>query len=224
MKHKKENLFWNNQQNIKWFNDYPPSDYWVKILKTIKNKSTVKVLDLGCGAGRHTKLLKELGFDVYSCDKNFGMVNQTRNTMSINGWSKVKLERRITKQSVNKLSYKSDFFELIICHGVYHNAFNFKMLKKSISESSRVLKNGGELLFNIFTDEFLAEDLKVIDKKNFLYLTKEGLRMVLISPSMFLELASQNNLFPKSVKNLVFYQSNVSTGRRSVFRGVFLKR
>ena len=224
MKRQRENLFWNDKKNIKWFNDYPPSDYWVRFLRSIKRKSFKKALDLGCGAGRHTILLKKLGFDVFACDRYKGMVSQTQNNMKINGWTKNKSKERITKQSVNNLSYPDDFFDLVICHGVYHNSFNLKILEKSISESSRIIKNGGVLLFNIFTDEFLAKDLRVIDRRNFLYLTKEGLRMLLVSPSMFLELASKNNLFPTDPKSLVHYQSQISTGSRAVFRGILLKR
>lgn len=224
MKDKKENQFWNDPQNIKWFNDYPPSDYWVEFLSKIKNRSEQKALDLGCGAGRHTRLLQELGFDVYACDRHAGMVHQTQNNLKIAGWSESKLKKRVTKQSVDNLSYRSDFFDLVICHGVYHNAFDLKMFEKSISESSRVMKKGGQLLFNIFTDELRPKDLKILDKDSFLYLTKEGLRMMLVSPNKFLELASQNNLFPLNTKNLIRYRSDVSTGKRAVFRGVLIKR
>lgn len=224
MKDKKENQFWNDEKNIKWFNNYPPSNYWVKFLRKIKNRSSQKALDLGCGAGRHTRLLQKLGFDVYACDRHLGMVRQTQDNLKIAGWSKLKFKRRITKQSVDNLSYRTGFFDLIICHGIYHNAFNLRMFEKSISESSRILKKGGQLLFNVFTDELQPKDLKIIDKNNFLYLTKEGLRMILISPDKFLELTSQNGLFPINTKDLVHYQSNVSTGKRAVFRGVLFKK
>jgi len=224
MKYKKESLFWNDKQNIKWFNDYPASNYWVKFLKTIKNKSQKKVLDLGCGAGRHTKLLNELGFDVYACDQYIGMVKKTKEGMLSAKWFNKKLKERITKQSMNNLSYPSNFFDIVMCHGVYHNAFGLKIFKKSISESSRVLKKEGKLLFNIFTNELLSKDLKFINKKNSLYLTKENLRIVLISPDTFLELASQEKLTPVNKKDLVLYHSNVSTGARAVFRGILLKK
>jgi len=224
MKYKKESLFWNDKQNIKWFEDYPASDYWVKFLKTIKNKQTKKVLDLGCGAGRHTKLLNQFGFDVYACDRYIGMVGKTRKGMSSAQWPDKKLKERITRQSMSNLSYPSNFFDIVICHGVYHNAFSLKTFEKSVSESSRILKKDGKLLFNVFTNEFLSKDLKLINKTNFLYLTKENLRMVLISPEMFLGLASKEKLTPVNKEDLVRYQSNVSTGTRAVFRGILVKK
>lgn len=224
MKDKKENQFWNDPQNIKWFNDYPSSDYWVEFLNKIKNRSKQKALDLGCGAGRHTRLLRELGFDVYACDRHLGMVRKTQNNLKIYGWSDPKIQKRITQQSADNLSYGNDFFDLVICHGVYHNAFDLNMYRKSISESSRVMKKGGLLLFNIFTNELKPKDLKIIDKDNLLYLTKENLRMILVSPNKFLELASQNNLSPLDTKNIIRYRSDISTGRRAVFRGVLIKK
>lgn len=224
MKYKKESLFWNNKQNIKWFEDYPASDYWVKFLKTTKNKQEKKVLDLGCGAGRHTKLLNQLGFDVYSCDRYIGMVEKTKKGMLSTKWPDKKLKKRITRQSMSNLSYPSNFFDIVICHGVYHNAFSLKTFEKSISESSRILKKNGKLLFNVFTNEFLSKDLKLINKKNCLYLTKENLRMFLISPEMFIRFASQEKLTPVNEKDLVRYRSTVSTGTRAVFRGILLKK
>jgi SAM-dependent methyltransferase len=224
MMDKKENQFWNNRQNIKWFNNYPSSGYWIKFLRGIKNRSKQKVLDLGCGAGRHTRLLQELGFDVYACDRHSGMVYQTQENMGILGWSRQKTKKRIIKQSMDNLSYRNNFFDLVICHGVYHNAFNFKIFEKSISETSRILKKGGQLLFNIFTDELHPKDIKIIDKNKYLYLTKEGLRIVLISPDKFLGLALKNNLIPINAKNLIRYETNVSTGKRAVFRGILTKK
>lgn len=224
MKDKIEKQFWNDPRNVKWFNDYPPSDYWVEFLEKINDRKGKKSLDLGCGAGRHTRLLKKLGFDVYACDRHLGMVQQTQSNLKTMGWSESKLKKRITKQSIENLPYKNNFFDLIICHGVYHNAFDLKMLKKSIAESSRVLKKEGQLLFNIFTNELKPKDLRIIDKNNFLYLTKEGLKVILVSPDKFLELASQNGLLPLNKKQLIRYESIVSTGKRAVFRGVLVKR
>ena len=224
MKYKNESSFWNKEQNIKWFADYPPSDYWVRFLKKIKNRPDKRALDLGCGAGRHTKVLEDLGFDTYACDCHIGMVHKTQDIMRCAGWSEVKSNKQITKQSLEKLSYDSDLFDLIICHGVYHNAFNLEMLKKFISETSRILKKGGKILFNVFTNESLADDLRLVDEKNSLYLTKENMRMLLVSPELYLELFASNNLFPQNPKNLVRYSSQVSTGTRTVFRGMLVKK
>jgi len=32
---KNEEKFWNNPENIRWFNDQPASNYWVQFFKTI---------------------------------------------------------------------------------------------------------------------------------------------------------------------------------------------
>lgn len=224
MKDKEERKFWNDPENIKWFNDYPPSEYWREFLLLSSDRIGQKALDLGCGAGRHTKLLSDLGYDVYACDRHLGMVCQTRANLQEAGWTKARAEKKIVKQSMEKLSYPDNFFDLVICHGVYHNAFDLKMFKEALAESSRVLKKGGHLLFNLFTNELKPKELKILDRDNCLYATKEGLKMILISPNRFLKLASSYGLRPVDKKLLVRYRSKVTTGERAVFRGVFLKK
>ena len=142
--------FWNDEKNILWFKSQPFSQYWVDFFSKIKNKKNKTALDLGCGVGRNTEMLAKLGFNFYACDNYKKMIDETKKRLKRTGFNEKFLEYKITQQSMNNLSYPSDYFDFIISHGVYHNAFSVEEFKKALKESSRVLKIGGVICFNIF--------------------------------------------------------------------------
>lgn len=218
----KETLqFWNNRDVVKEFETHPLSSYWVEFFGSIKNPSTVKILDLGCGGGRNTGMLVKYGFDVYSCDVNEGMVNSTRKKMLGYGLNEPEVFERVSLQSMTHLNFADNFFDIVLSHGVYHNALDLDKFRVALRESSRVLKHDGLLCFNMFTSDHKGDDLTKLEGKPNLYLTKEKLPMVLVSKEEFINEARFCNLFPDS--DPIEYTSNISTGKRSVIRGILKK-
>jgi len=49
-------------ENGKFFEE--PHEYMEELLKIFRKRKVKKVLDLGCGSGRHLKFLAENGFEV----------------------------------------------------------------------------------------------------------------------------------------------------------------
>ena len=78
----------------------------------VKN-SNKKVLDLGCGAGRNTELLVELGYDVYACDCHEKMVDYTKIRLK-KYYSDEEIEKRIIKEDIINLAYEKKQFDYIL--------------------------------------------------------------------------------------------------------------
>jgi ubiquinone/menaquinone biosynthesis C-methylase UbiE len=215
---RKTSDFWNNKKVIKTFASQPESKYWLPFFNSQQSRSKKKVLDLGCGTGRNTKMLLGLNYDVYVCDLYKGMLESAKREYL--KYSPLKYsKKKVSLCSMDNLSYKSNFFDAILCHGVYHNATSVSEFKKALKESVRVLKNGGYLCFNVFSSGFIEKGLKKV--RDDLYLTKEELLMVLISKKIFLKETQKFGLVIHSP--IVEYISNVSTGKRSVMRGILKK-
>jgi ubiquinone/menaquinone biosynthesis C-methylase UbiE len=213
-----EEKFWNNARTIKWFDEQPVPDYWVTFFGN-KRKRMKKILDLGCGAGRNTQFLLELGYDVYACDLCNGMVEATRKRLRKIGLNKALGKKRVIKASMLNLPYKNSFFDAVLSNGVFHNVASLKEIELAIEETARVLKKDGCLCFNLFSSQYIDPSLKRISDR--VYLTKERLSMVLISRAEFICLCEKRGLVSKG--EIIEYEREVSTGKRSIMRGILRK-
>ena len=205
--------FWNDPDTIAWFRNEPAPNYWREFFQFLNKNKFSRVLDLGCGAGRNSEMLMKLGFDLYACDLEPVMVAETKRRLK-NG-------SQIIVASMLKLPYSDNFFDAVVSNGVYHNASGVNEIDQALSVSSRILRKGGYLCFNLFSSKYIAPELKLLPKRTNVYLTAEGLDMTLISSEKFLKFAKKHSL--KLSTELVEYEREVSTGKRSVMRGVLRK-
>lgn len=211
--------FWNKAENVAYFRD-KSADFRVKnrlekLLATKRDDSVpLNALDLGCGGGRHSELLVNLGFKTSVFDLNIEMLRCTQNRVGKSALQSVK------RGSIVKLPYKTASFDVVVTTGVLHQAKNFQDYQLAVSELSRILKPGGVVCLNIFTSLNLDETyIKLPDA--FSYRTKEGLDMSLLSKETFYELMKWYDL--ELEEELSEDIVNENTGKRSVLRCNFVK-
>jgi ubiquinone/menaquinone biosynthesis C-methylase UbiE len=116
-----------------FFNTYLEVPATMSLLKNIKGK---KVLDLGCGTGRHSVVLKKRDAKIWGLDLSPKMIEIAK--------SKVKnVDFRVG--TVYKLPFKSNFFDIVLA-GLCISYF--KDLDKAFKEINRVLKKKGIFVFS----------------------------------------------------------------------------
>ena len=215
--HKKNiNNFWNNSEQASSFGEKKPAKFLTDFFSKIDNPSNKKVLDIGCGGGRNTESLYNLGFDVFACDLHDEMVKFTKQRIS--RLNKEKTER-IISASMLSLPYADKIFDYIISNGVFHNINCLEEFNKAIEETTRVLKNNGKLVLNMFSAKIIDPNLKL--SKDFIYITPQKLPMVLLPKQTIEKLLLKNNL--RSISKITETATIISTGKRSVLRGIFQK-
>lgn len=213
--------FWCNQEVVDTFGNLPLAPYWEKFFRTFYKQKQVKILDLGCGSGRYTKMFATLGFNVWACDIYEPMLNATKSKLS-RLMSTARLSRRIKYADMGALPFAQEYFDIVFANGVYHNASSISKFLRAVRESSRVLKRDGILCVNLFyVGRKLPRGIIAIDPKRHLYQTREGLLMVLLPRRMLLKIFTQYRLY--AVDKIKIYKSGVLTGIRDVLRGIFKK-
>jgi ubiquinone/menaquinone biosynthesis C-methylase UbiE len=117
-----------------FFNAYLEVPATISLLKNVKGK---KVLDLGCGTGRHTIILKKRGARVWGLDLSPKMLEIAKT--EIKG-----VDFKVG--TVYNLPYRSNFFDVVVAGLVVEY---FKDIDKAFKEIHRVLKKDGIFVFSI---------------------------------------------------------------------------
>ena len=145
--------FWDSPENVERFAAREPDVRLSALLAEYADAGTVRVLDLGCAAGRNAVLLAEKGFDLDALDSSPARVAKTRQRLvSIIGAPEA--ERRVRVGRMDDLSFTSDAsYDLVVALGLYHCAESRAEWDRALAESVRVLKPGGKLLVSVFTPE-----------------------------------------------------------------------
>ena len=115
-----------------------------KLVKLFKKNNVKRILDLGCGSGRHVTYFAKNGFEVYGMDNSpTGLKKTEEKLKDLNLNAKLK-----NADCYKTFPYEDDFFDAIVSIQVIHHA-KIKEIQKCISESKRVLKKDGFIFVTV---------------------------------------------------------------------------
>lgn len=105
-----------------------------------------KILDLGCGTGHLSEMIKKKGFEVYGVEPSLEMLKHAREN-----FPDIKFEEGISV----KIPFADNYFDYVVCIEVLRY-LNPDDVKKTYTEVNRVLKPGG--CFHVTHVNFWAND------------------------------------------------------------------
>lgn len=108
--------------------------------KYLKRKS--KILDLGCGTGRHSVFLSERGHEVYALDKSKIALSKIKKTKNIKFYNENILESKFPNES----------FDAIISIMVLHHN-TLENIKNYFKKIKFILKKEGLLCFSVLSSD-----------------------------------------------------------------------
>lgn len=119
----------------KYFWDYPE---WNPNEKKAVKLAKGKILDIGCGAGRHALYLQKKGFDVTGIDNSIGAIKVCK----LRGLKNTKL---LAIENINKLN--KNFFDTVLMMGNNFGLFaNYKKAKNLLKKLSKITSAKAQII------------------------------------------------------------------------------
>ena len=131
---------WKNIKSESWLKPSEESFYYAEKWRA---EGRTRMLDLGCGLGRHSILFDAKGFKVTAIDLSEYGVNHLREWQKKNG-----TDFRTVVGDMKKLPFADNAFDCIYSYHVLSHT-DTDGIKQVMSEIRRVLKPGGEIYFDL---------------------------------------------------------------------------
>src|SRR5699024_4291437 len=141
----KEVIILNNSIKSEW-NKYRliiekiDDEYQISLSDIIKNSINIfteknynRILDLGCGTGRHSLFFAQYGFEVFASDISKESTDVLQEKIHRKNISNIS----IYNFSFQNILFEDDFFDAVICTSVLHHAL-LKDIERGIAEIYRV--------------------------------------------------------------------------------------
>lgn len=122
------------QDEFRWREPHPQV---VDFSKLLKERGARRVLDLGCGAGRHLVYLARESFETFGIDISPTGLEHAAQWLAEQG-----LQAELKESDVAAIPYPDAFFDGVISiHVIYHGTLNH--MRRAIFEVHRTLRAGG---------------------------------------------------------------------------------
>ena len=117
-------------------------------VNVLKRNSCKRVLDLGCGTGRHSIFLAKNNFDVYAVDISETAIDILKQRAKIENINNIHFKIA----DIYNTEFETNFFDSVLCvwstgHGLKKDVY------QSVLEMHRILKPGGVLLADFMSTE-----------------------------------------------------------------------
>jgi SAM-dependent methyltransferase len=216
---------WEDPEIVAEFVTREPDHRLAELLDATEDLSRLRALDLGCAGGRNAELLARKGCSVLAVDLSPAMVDATRRRLApIIGESEA--GKRVSRASMSDLSAIPDgSIDLVVALGIYHQASSVEEWDLAMSETARVLRQGGRLLsaqFGPGTD-LTGEHGRRVEGEDHVHMIREGSKVVLFDSEELDRRMADHGFVPLSPTATV-ERPHEPSGRRVTINALYQKQ
>jgi len=120
------------------------------IEKEINYNKQIKILDIGCGTGRHSRELAKRGYSVTGIDLSESLLNRA---IELAEKDKLKIDFQI--QDARSLTFTNEFdLVIMICEGAFPLMETDEMNYQILQNATKALKENGKIIFTTLNGLF----------------------------------------------------------------------
>jgi ubiquinone/menaquinone biosynthesis C-methylase UbiE len=155
-------LAWRHER---WAETSSPLPIVVGFAEDLKRERAKRVLDLGCGAGRHSILLAKTGFQVVALDLSETALKILEDRLKIASIDNVTL----VKHEMWELPFVDNYFDGVLCTNVLHHG-RLAEIRRAIREVHRVMRRGSvAFIVALSTADFRKGNGKMLERNTYVF-------------------------------------------------------
>jgi ubiquinone/menaquinone biosynthesis C-methylase UbiE len=155
-------LAWREER---WAETSPPLPVVMDFTKDLKREGAKRVLDLGCGAGRHSILLGKAGFQVVALDLSETALKILEDRLRTASLDNVTL----VKHEMWELPFVENYFDGMVCTNVLHHG-RMVEVKRAIREVHRVMRRGSSaFIIALSTADFRKGNGEMLERNTYVF-------------------------------------------------------
>lgn len=112
--------------------------------------SIPRVLDLGCGIGRHVIFLNNYGLDAWGIDLSGVAIEHAGKLFVHEG--QTHLAEKLVRGSITDMPFADNFFDFVVSHGVL-DSMPFEVAREAMEETARCLNPGGMFYLDVISSD-----------------------------------------------------------------------
>jgi ubiquinone/menaquinone biosynthesis C-methylase UbiE len=137
-KNKQNFVFYPNEEMVRFISKYIRKRTGFSSFEDhLPNAAGMKLLDVGCGIGRHLVMAQDFELDPHGFDLSAEAIRTAREWLRSRGLQNA--EEKIVQSDARALPWRDTYFDVAVSHGVL-DSMPFDIAKSAISEVQRTLK------------------------------------------------------------------------------------
>ena len=150
---------WSSRDVVAGFAESPPNATLIRYAEGLRNSRSLRIIDIGCGAGRNLVPLAQLGHRVLGVDLSWPMLVAAAERVRNDA-----LEDRVTlaAAAMHQLPVQWATADLIVAHGIWNLARSASELRCAMQEATRIARPGTGLFVFTFSRNTLPADARPV--------------------------------------------------------------